>query len=137
MLIKEEKSLAVNYEFEISGDNFTELQWKDLVMLKPKNHEVAIAIEKTLMKKMWEIVSTEEVKKSLQKNLKFLDLVKIKLDFGEYKQESKGNSIFYVGNRISLTDKLFGWVYYNDENEILETFRFTLNINNGEIKYFD
>lgn len=144
---------SVDFEFEISGEKFSELEWEQLCRLKPKNHEVAIAIDRTLMKNLWEIVSLEELKTSLIKNLSFLNLVKVKLDFGEksYPRCHKHGGIFIpyhsvgiynVFNAIesvpaSFSDKLFGWVYYKDKDDNLETFRFTINIETGEVKYFD
>lgn len=144
---------TVDFEFEISGDKFSELDWEQLCMIKPKNHEIAIAIDRTLMKSLWEIVSLEELKTTIIKNLSFLNLVKVKLDFDEkpLPRYPKHGGIFipYVSVGInnalnaiesipeSFSEKLFGWVYYKDKNDNLETFRFTINIETGEIKYFD
>jgi hypothetical protein len=144
---------SVDFEFEMSGEEFSELEWEQLRMLKTKNHEVAIAVEKTLMKNLWETVSLKELKTTLIKNLSFLNLVKVKLDFGEdrstslHQQEGvfihRGDvGIYGAINAIktipaTFSDNLFGWVYYKDKNDDLETFRFIINIETGKTKYFD
>lgn len=141
---------VIDFEFEISGEKFAELDWNKLVKLKTSNHEAAIAVEKTLMKTFWEITSLEELKEKLYKNLSFLDLIKIKLEFGEksFIKNKSGHINFptkytdTVFNAIenvpkTFSEKLFGWIYYKNKDENLETFRFIINIDNGEIKYFD
>ena len=137
--------VAFDLEFEMSGEQFEELNWEKLRKLKEDNHEVAIAIEKTLMNNFWEIISLEELKTQLHKNLSFLDLVKIKLDFGEKGYQPKScyhQGISLAFNAIEnlpniLTNKLFGWIYYKDKKDKLSTFRFSINIDTGAIKYFD
>ena len=99
---------------------------------------MAHAIHKIIMKSAWEIVSLEELRCQLIKNLHFIDLVKIKLDFGE-KSTTRASGYVDVVNAIEnlpekLSDKLFCWIYYNEEEQ-LKTFRFILNISTGEIKY--
>ena len=144
----ESTEVVLDLEFEISGEGFAELEWSDLKLLKNKNHEVAIAIEKTLMRNFWEITSLEKLKSKLRKNLNFLDLTKIKLDFSEKQPNRSGffmgaqtysSTIINAIERIPeiLTNKLFGWIYYTNEDESIETFRFIVNIETGEIKYFD
>jgi 4-amino-4-deoxy-L-arabinose transferase-like glycosyltransferase len=142
-LAKKPITNSIDYEFEMSGEKFSEIDWSQLRFLKPKNHEIAIAVESSLMKNLWEITSVRELKDSIENNLSFVNFVKIKLDFAEKSRAGYPGvgiwSVFNATETIPLTfsDKLFGWIYYKDKDDKLETFRFIINIDTGEVKYFD
>lgn len=132
----------VDLEFEISGEKLSELEWKEVNFLQESDLEIAHSIHKVLLKNAWEIISLEELKCQIIKNLHFIDLIKVKLDFSEiggrieqvsyFNKLSPYNTIENLPNILS--NNLFGWVYYNEKDN-LKTFRFILDISNGEIKY--
>lgn len=121
-------SSVMDIEFEISGEKLYELEWDNIRHLKQKEKKIAQVIHEVILKKAWDIISLEELKCQIIKNLHFIDLIKVKLDFSE-----KYNSSSTVG---IFTNDLFGWVYYN-EDEKIKTFRFVLNVSTGEIKYLN
>lgn len=121
-----EKTLSKDCVFSIYGKKFSGLRWYDLNLLKSNNHEIAIAIDKTIENAIGYKTTINELKKILQTNLSFLSPFKLRLDFKIFDNLNLNNK-----------SKLFGWVYYADSNDIIQTFRFTLNIRNDEIKYFD
>jgi len=134
----------VDLEFEISGEKLTELEWTHIPSLDSICKEIAHAIHRIILKKAWEIVSIEELKCQIIKNLNFIDLIKVKLEFSGKSgrvEQFRDNEKLNAYNTISdlptvLSNNLFGWVYYN-ENDTLKTFRFILNISTGEIKYLN
>ncbi len=138
--------LEFDLEFEISGEKLGELESDTIKYLTQKENEIAQAVHKVIMKKAWEIVSLEELKCQIIKNLHFIDLIKIKMDFSE-KSPIRSKKHLCVCNSLTpfntieqlpdvLTNDLFAWIYYNEDDE-LKTFRFILNVSNGEIKYLN
>lgn len=132
-------SSIIDLEFEISGEKLSELEWSDIYFLNKTQSEMAHAIHKIIMKNAWEIVSLEELRCQLIKNLHFIDLVKIKLDFSEKEDLTSCSCNWNANNNIEaiseiLTNKLFAWIYYNEEDQ-LKTFSFILDISTGGIKY--
>jgi len=125
----------IDLEFEISGEKLGELELETVNSLGPKSLEIAQAIHKVILKNAWEIVSLEKLKCQIIKNLHFIDLVKIKMDFSEIGDIlTPFNTIETLPN--VLTDNLFGWICYN-EDDVLKMFRFILDISTGEIKYLN
>jgi hypothetical protein len=137
---------SFDLEFEISGEQLDDLDWHIIYNLNPTEKEIATSVHKIILKNAWEIISLEELRCQLIKNLYFIDLIKVKLDFGEAHPPKPDKSIFrntffdkiYYNTIESLpfilSDNLFGWIYFK-ENEKIKTFRFILDISTGEIKY--
>lgn len=131
---------TIDLEFEISGEKIEEFNYGLTKNLNQKETKIAQEIHKIIFKKAWEIATIEELKAKIIKQIDFIDLVKIKLEFGEFKNNSYSSSLhsfFYsTANKLPeiLSNELFCWIYYN-EDEVLKTFRFILNISNGEIKF--
>jgi hypothetical protein len=143
----------VDIEFEISGEKLEELDFPTCYhphVYDETLRKINIEVHNIILKQAWSITSIEKLKNQIIKKLDFVDLVKVKLDFGE-RQKLDGcswtdfsgvpQSNYLVTRNIEalqhiFTENLFGWVYYN-ENEELKTFRFILNIANGEIKYLN
>ena len=92
--------------------------------------EKYVQIHLIILKSAWELVSIDKLRSQIVKQLTFIDLVKVKLDFGENLHGS------YWISEDNLTNNLFGWVYYN-ENDNLKMLRFILNISTGEVKYLN
>jgi len=124
----------IDYEFEISGENYSELDYSVLAGLHKRSHEIAISVDRVLMKSFWEIITLKNLRLKIKEKLNFIDLVKIKLDFGE---KSSKSTLFSISASHNISNELFGWVYYNDDKENLQTFRFIVNIESGGIKYLD
>ena len=70
-------------EFEISGENLDEFNCKTIHNLSSQELKIAQSIHKAILQKAQEIVSLGELKIQITKNLNFIDLVKVKLDFSE------------------------------------------------------
>jgi len=90
----------IDLEFEISGEKLGELEWETVNYLGPKSLEIAQAIHKVILKKAWEIVSLEELRCQIIKNLHFIDLVKIKMDFSEKGPIRSKRGCFYIGDTL-------------------------------------
>ena len=129
----------IDVEFEISGEKFIPLEELDngvyvnhsLNVFNDKlYHQTLKTIHDIIFKNLWELISIEKLKSILENKLSFLDLVKVKLDFNSKAVlDSKYKGKYYVEREI-----LYCWIYYN-EKDSLKTFRFILDISNGEIKY--
>ena len=119
----------IDLEFEICGEKISELEWDDTHFLDKTQSEMTHAIHKIIMKSAWEIVSLEELRCQLIKNLHFVDLIKVKLDFSEKSNTTKfldlSNriGIYSVFDTIStlpekLSNNLFCYIYYNEEEKL-------------------
>ena len=69
-------SSIIDLEFEISGEKLSELEHGDIFFLEKIQFDMAHAIHRIILKNAWEIVSLEELRCQLIKNLHFVDLVK-------------------------------------------------------------
>jgi len=141
------KQNKVDYSFIIPVDEFDILDWRKLSTLKGINQDIALTVEKTLFNKLEILTSVEELKTILKKRLNFVNIEKIVINFpdksGVYTNNKKNhgrteltkNSIY--NEVLNLDNRLFGFIYYNDEEEKLQTFRFIINTTTGKVKYFD
>lgn len=154
-------SPSIDLEFEISGKKLDELNLSTIHRFDENTSKIVQAIHNVILKKAFEITSLSDLKSDLEKSLSFVDLVKIKLDFSEQPDTLNfivdSSSIYmnkacvteasaWIANNdleikeeiknTLLTDNLFGWVYYN-EDDALKTFRFILDVSTGEIKYLN
>jgi len=144
VLTKENK---VDYSFIIPVDEFEMLDWRKLSVLKGINQDIALTVEKILFSKLETLTSVESLKAILKEKLNFINIEKIVINFpdksGTYTNNKKNhgrteltnNSVY--NNILNLDNRLFGFIYYNDEEEKLQTFRFIINTETGSVKYFD
>lgn len=124
-------SHATDLEFEISGEQIDELKYGDTYFLSKIGKKMASSIHKIIFKMAWDVVSLNEITNKITEELSCYDLEKVIVRFG-----SSDVCPMSLYTEDVPTSKLFGWVYYKEDDK-LETFRFALNVSNGNIKFLN